>query len=364
MWKKRVHLAMTMALGVLALFFVGPLPAQAAGTVQLLGASVRSSTQVKLSFNQPLSSAAAAQRYAISPQLAVTAAALTDRGYAVLLTTAVQTNAVVYAVTASDLTGVNGEVMAGPGQAVFIGTPLGANTKTSMQDDFNRPSGLVPADVPIGGPWYTVRVNPGNSYGITATPALLGGDGDGAFWSHVTNTSAETDNADVYYKISGSDYYLSAYVLVPSGQAWAPTEIVGLMRLDQYYDTAHARISAFAESPAGYTLRVDWKSTGNKYFSKLPAQLGVEPLVASGVSFDTWHWLQLHVKNSATTGAPGVVEVWLDGALAFQQSTLFVYNRTMTYAELGIMHMVTPGPPATTITDQVRLGTTFQPPSL
>lgn len=164
--------------------------------------------------------------------------------------------------------------------------------------------------------------------------------------------------------ISGTEYYLSAYIFVPSGQEWAPTEVVGLMRLDQFFDTSHARISAFAESEAAFTLRVDWKSEDNIYFSHEPDQNGVEPLVATGVTFDTWHWLQLHVKNSPTARDPGLVEVWVDGALAFREGGTIVFNRKMTYAELGIMHVVTPGPAATTITDQVRLGTEYQPPSL
>ena len=275
-----------------------------------------------------------------------------------MLTTAPQSNAVTYFVSVIAPGG------ASLGSALFIGTALGPVTTSIGHDDFNRPSGFLATDTPFGGPWYSARVDTGNSLGIVSSPALIGGFGDRALFSRVTNTSPDFDNASLYYKISGKEYYVSAYVYVPSGQNWAAGQAVGLFRLDQYYDTAHARLSAFAESPAGFSVRVDWKSTGNTYFSRLPGQGGVEPLVASGVSFDTWHWLQLHVKNSATTGAPGVVEAWIDGRLSYQQTSYYVHTTPMAYAEFGIMHMVTPGPAATTITDQIRLGTGYQQPSL
>jgi hypothetical protein len=337
---------------------VASAPARAS-TSPVGGANVLSSTQVRLTFGAPLTSAeAAALDVSISPALAVQGRSLADGGNSLVLTTAPQSNAVTYLVSVTAPGG------ASLGSALFIGTTLGLNSTSIGHDDFNRPSGFVATDTPFGGSWYTTRVNAGNSMGLVSSPALIGGHGDRAFFSRVTDTDPELDNASLYYKISGKEYYASAYVFVPSGQNWAAGQAVGLLRLDQYYDTAHARLSAFAESPAGFTLRVDWKSTGNTYFSKSPGQGGVEPLVASGMRFDTWHWLQLHVKNSAATGAPGVVEVWIDGRLSFQQTSSYVHTTSMSYAEFGIMHMVTTGPAATTITDQMRLGTSYQQPSL
>ena len=311
---------------------------------------------MKLAFASPVSASDLAS-YAIqvSPSLAVQSRALSGSS-SIVLTTAAQQNATVYYLSVTDGATSLGLVR-------FLGTSLGVNSKTSGQDDFNRPSGFIPTDVPYSGPWYSARLNTGNAMGIVGQPSLLQGYGDGALWSRVANTDPETDNADLYYSIGGSDYYISAYVYIPSGQGWAMGQAVGLMRLDQYFDTAHARLTAWSESPGGYSLRVDWKSTNNTYLSKLPGQTG-EQLVASGVSFDAWHWMQLHVKNSATTGAPGVVQVWLDGALAYERTDLFVFNRVVSYAEFGIMHLVTPAPPAVTVTDQVRLGTTYQQPSL
>ena len=330
-----------------------------ASTSPVSGANVLSSTQVRLTFGAPLTSAeASALAVSISPSLAVQARSLADGGNSLVLTTAPQSNAVTYFVSVTAPGG------ASLGSALFIGTALGPVTTSIGHDDFNRPSGFLATDTPFGGSWYSARVDSGNSLGIVSSPALIGGFGDRALFSRVTNTSPDFDNASLYYKISGKEYYVSAYVYVPSGQNWGAGQAVGLFRLDQYYDTAHARLSAFAESPAGFSVRVDWKSTGNTYFSRLPGQGGVEPLVASGVSFDTWHWLQLHVKNSATTGAPGVVEAWIDGRLSYQQTSYYVHTTPMAYAEFGIMHMVTPGPAATTITDQMRLGTGYQQPSL
>jgi len=366
MTARHTYLSAALAIGVFAaLLLAGPAPARKSPPVRLLGASVLSSTAVKLTFNGPLvPTATDPSHYAVSPELAVESAESADGGYAILLTTSVQANALAYTVTASGLTDLRGRAMAAPGRAAFVGTTLGPNTTSSLQDDFNRPSGLITTDLPISGPWFTVRADPGNSYGIVPSPTLSGGPRDGAFWSNVTTTDPEKDNADVYYAISGTDFFLSAYVFVPGEQDWAPDESVGLMRLDQYYNLSQARVSAFAESPTSFALRVDWKSVGNIYFSREPGQNGVEPLVASGVPFDTWHWLQLHVRNSPDSSSPGLVEVWLDGVLAFRQDTANVSNREMTYAELGIMHVVTPGPAATTITDQVRLGTNYQLPSL
>jgi len=353
-WKITASAAFLLLAAMLV--FVSP---AFASSSPVSGANVLSSTQVRLTFGAPLTAEeASALGLSISPSLAVQGRVLADGGNSLVLTTASQSNAVTYVVSVTAPGG------ASLGNALFIGTTLGPASTSVWQDDFNRPSGVLATDTPFGGGWYTKRVDAGNSLGLVSSPAFIGGSGDRACFSRVTNTDPNLDNASLYYKISGKDYYTSAYVYIPSGQNWAAGQAVGLLRLDQYYDTAHARLTAYTESPAGYSLRVDWKSTGNTYFSKLPGQGGVEPLVASGVSFDAWHWLQLHVKNSTATGAPGVVEAWVDGRLAFQQASYYVQTTSMGYAEFGIMHMVTTGPAATTITDQLRLGTSYQQPSL
>jgi hypothetical protein len=323
------------------------------------GANVLSATSVRLTFGAPLTpTEAEALTIGVRPSLAIGSRTLTDNGYGLVLQTGPQANAIYYTAAVTGPTGAD------LGSALFIGTNLGATTTAGGQDDFNRRSGLVPTDAPITGPWHSTRIDTGNTAGLVTAPSLLGGPGDRAFFSQVLNRDPEQDNASLFYRISGTEYYVSAYVYIPSGQDWAPGQSVGLMRLNQYYYTAHARLSAFAETSSSYSLRVDWKSTGNVYFSRLAAQGGVEPLVASGLAFDRWYWLQLHVKNSPSTGAPGIVEAWVDGQLAYQQTGQYVHTTPMTYAEFGIMHLVTTGPGATTFTDQVRLGTTPQLPSL
>ena len=55
--------------------------------------------------------------------------------------------------------------------------------------------------------------------------------------------------------------------------------------------------------------------------------------------------------------------MFIDGRLAFSQNTIAVQPVAMQNAEVGIMHMASTGPSATTYTDQVRLGTAYQLPS-
>jgi hypothetical protein len=333
-----------------------------AQALKVTGATVHSATAVRVTFDRALTASAADPTlYAVTPGLSVTGAQLVDSGYAVLLQTSLQANALAYTVTVAGVRAANGETLS-TGQARFIGTPLPANSKATGQDDFNRPSGYTASSSPLKGPWYARRVDAGNSTALVTSPSFVPGLGDRSFRSTVTTTDPEKDNASLYYALSGSEYYLSAYVFIPSGQGWLPGQQVGLLRLDQYFNTAHARLTAWYESPATYALAVDWKSTGNVYFSKLPGQGGAEQHVAA-VPFDSWHWLQLHVRNGTSSDPRGLVEVWLDGELRYRRSDAVVFARTMTYAEVGIMHMVSRGPDAVTYTDQVRLGRSPQLPS-
>lgn len=320
----------------------------------VVGASVQTRTTVKILFNTPVtSSAQATSAYAVSPALAVTAATLKDGGRSALLTTGTQTNGVTYRVTVTGVTATDGSPMSGPSSGTFIGTNLGANTTTSAKDDFNRPSGFITSDQPFPGPWLSKDVNTKNSISLVSSPTFGGG---GALYSHVSDTNPETDNALVrYHTNGGKEYYLSAYVYIPSGQGWGSKQEIGLIRLMQSTYTAHARVSAVDQSSASaYSLNVNWKSKGNAYIGPR--------IVATNIPFNSWHQIQMHVKDGSST-SKGRIDVWVDGALRYSQTTLYVYPAGINYAQVGIMHLVTGGPAATTITDEVRMGTTFQSPS-
>ena len=79
------------------------------------------------------------------------------------------------------------------------------------------------------------------------------------------------------------------------------------------------------------------------------------------MTFGEWHWIQLHVKN----GDPGAAEVqaFVDGHLDYEQNTIGVQKAPIQFLEAGIMHMNSVGPAATTITDSIRLGQSYQLPS-
>jgi len=349
---KHVHhwRALVVSFAALVLTLVAVAPALAA--TKATGASVLSGTQVKITFDQSVDTAAASTtRYSISPELSVTAALRTDKNHAVILTTAPQVNAVSYTVTVSGITGLTPD----PQTVLFIGTTKPANSTSSFQDDFNRGSGLVLDDTPISGPWTTLDINssPAGQAGIVTTPVL--GLGSGALRSFVSSLDPSLDNACVRYAIDGSEYFASAYLYVPPGQGWTTGQEVGLIRLNEFASTAHARLTAFYESASAFTIKVNWKQS---------AAIGYhgEVTVASGVTFGEWHWIQLHVKNGAA--GVGKMQAFIDGRLAYQQDTIPVRSQVMQFVEAGIMHMVSTDPSATTITDQVRVGVTYQLPSV
>jgi flagellar hook assembly protein FlgD len=337
-----------LAAAAMLLVIVAPAATAWAAPVHVMGASALDGTHVKISFNQAVdSSAADPASYAMSPALAIGSAVLTDGGNAVLLTTAAQVNAIPYTVSVSDVPGLTPS----PQTATFVGTLLDPASGASFQDDFNRPSGFLPTDTPISGLWTTEFVESGNELNLVSSPTF---EGSGAIQSRVSSLDPEADNASLQYAISANDYYLSAYVNVPSGQFWAADQQVGLLRLDQYPATAQARITAFPESLSAYTLKVNWKESASAGYHG-------DTLVTGGITYGAWHWLQLHVKNGAA--GTGEVQVFVDGQLAFSQNTIPVQSVTMTRAEVGIMHMASSGPAATTYTDDVRMGVGYQLPS-
>ncbi len=331
--------------------------ALAAPPVSVQTASALDSTHVEITFNRAVDSTATnTAHYVFSPALAVSAAVLGNANRSVTLTTAAQANATVYTVTVSGITN-----MRGSGQVKFIGTYLGPNdAKTIFEDDFNRPSGLLPTDTPFAGPWTNLVISAGTSNVVTVNPApnptpTMPWAGSGALYSKDTPLSGENDNANVQARVSASDIYYSAYLDVPR-QTWPAATEVGLLRLNTSAQTAHARLYAFTQSSTAYTLMVNWKNPTGGYNA-------AGSTVATGVTFNQWHWLQMHVRN----GAPGSgeIQVFLDGKLLFQDTSTGVYTGAgkMLYAEAGIMHM-TDTTSASTYTDQLRLGTAYTLPSL
>jgi flagellar hook assembly protein FlgD len=349
--KSRFALAVSAILLVLSAVFAGSALAAAPVTVQ--AASALDATHVKITFNRAVdTSAANTARYSVSPTLAVTAVTLTDLNYSAVLTTATQTNTTAYTVTVSGISGMRSSQ-----QVRFVGTYLGPNdAKTTFEDDFNRPSGLLLTDSPIPGPWTNLNLTVGNTIELRPAPAstpAVAWSGTNALCSRDTPLDPDNDNADVQARVSGNDLYYSAYIYVPR-QSWPAGTEVGLLRLDTAPNTAHASLYAVAQSFSAYSLGVNWKNPTGAYNA-------TGSTAATGVSFNQWHWLQMHVRN----GAPGTgeVQIFLDGKLVFQNSAIGVYAIKMIYAEAGIMHM-TPGATATTYTDQLRFGGVYTLPSI
>ncbi len=349
--KSRFALTVSAILLVVSVVFAGT--ALAAPTVSVDGASALDATHVLISFNRAVdSSAASTSRYSISPALAVTAVTQTNLSRTAVLTTATQANATAYTVTVSGITGMRGSA-----QVRFVGTYLGPNdAKTTFEDDFNRASGFVLTDTPIPGPWTNLNLTVGNTVELrpapTATPAVPW-SGTDSLYSRDTPLDPDNDNADVQARVSGKDLYYSAYIYVPR-QTWPAGTEVGLLRLDNQPNTAHARVYAVTQSFSAFTLGVNWKNPTGAYNA-------TGSTAVTGVGFNQWHWIQMHVRD----GAPGTgeVQVFLDGKLVFQNTSIGVYDIKMIYAEAGIMHM-TPGATATTYTDQLRFGGAYTLPSL
>ena len=331
-------------------------PAGAASPPQVSGVTVLSKTSVKVVFSQPMGSPSATtlSNYGVAPALPVTAATLTDGSRSVVLTTGAQLNGQAYTVTVRNVVAADGTPMIGFGLGDFIGTNQGPNSATAGHDDFNRPSGLVTADAPIPGPWLSSQVSTLNALSLTTNPVF---GGTGALGSHVADVNPDNDNALVRYQLAaGSEYWLSAYVYVPSGQKWGSQQEIGLMRFMQSLEGSMARVSAIDQSSSThFGLNVNWKTTGNAY-------LTTPPVIATDVPFDTWNWIEMHVKEAAN-GSQGEIQVWLNGKLLYGQNSVYVYPAKMVYSQVGIMHLVTQGPAATTITDEVRFGDSYQLPS-
>ena len=319
-----------------------------ASGISVTGASVLSSTQVKITFSSTVdASAASMANYVVSPGLSVSAAVRSDVNHTVILTTSEQVNGTPYAVTVSGITGLAPALQT----AYFIGTPKPVNSLVSFQDDFNRGSGLLSIDAPIPGPWTNEVLTPTGAVDIEGTTTL---NGSGALSSHVPWIDANNDNANLQYAIDGSEFWASTYIYVPASQGWAAGQEVGLIRLNQTDQVAQARLTAFYESASAFTIKVNWKEPGGAYHGDV--------LVTTGVTFGAWHWIQLHVKNGAA--GVGEIQAFVDGHLDFQQNTTAVQNQPITFLEAGIMHMTSVGPAATTITDQIRLGQSYQLPSV
>ena len=149
-----------MALSVLA-----PAQAAAAAPPQVAGATVLSSTSVKVIFTAPVAdpSATSLADYGIAPDLPVSAASLSDGGYSVVLTTATQLNGQSYTVTASNIVGADGTPMTGPSAAAssartWVPTPRPRATTTSTAPAASSPR-MRPSRVP-GLPRSSTRTTP------------------------------------------------------------------------------------------------------------------------------------------------------------------------------------------------------------
>jgi flagellar hook assembly protein FlgD len=315
---------------------IGAAPAAAAPPLRVLDASALDATHVRLSFNQEVTPAdVTAMQLSILPALSVTGRALDPAGQSVLLETTAQVNGRAYTVA---ITGIGNEAFVGalPAAAVLL------------QDDFNRPSGLLTTDLPVPGPWSLTNFDAGEAV-LTKGPAVEGR----SMASTVNWIDGETDNGYLIGKMNARDVFISAMIFIPSGQGWTAAEQAGLLRLSEYPSTAHARITAQGQTATSYTLLVNWKET-SAYHGEVVA--------ATGVTYDTWHWLQLRVKNGVA--GTGVVQVWVDGRLAYQQNTMAVRDVPVTQVEAGIMHFVSTGPSATVYTDLFRAGTQFMLPAV
>ena len=350
--------AVALASLLAALSVLAPAQAAAAAPPQVAGASVLSSTSVKVIFSAPAAdpSATSLADYGIAPDLPVSAASLSDGGYSVVLTTATQLNGQSYTVTASNIVGADGTPMMGPSDGSFIGTNMGPDSSTSGHDDFNRPSGLLTTDAPIPGPWLSSALDPNNSLALTASPVFNGAGALDAF-VHNFNPQLDNDNADLQYKLSGAgEDWLSAYIYVPSGQGWGAGQEVDLVRFMQNLNTSMARVSAVPGSGGtSFGLDINWKTTGNAY-------LVTPPVIASDVPCDAWEWLEMHVRE-ATSSSPGEIQVWLNGSQIYGQESIYVYPAKMTYVQAGIGHVQSSGPDSRVITDEVRFGDSYELPS-
>ena len=230
------------ALAVTILSFAGAAPALAAPHVA--GVTVLSSTSVKVVFDTAVTNPSATdlRNYGIAPDLPVKAASLSDGGHSVVLTTARQVNGQTYTATAARIAG--GGVMPSPERGSFIGTVQGPDSATSGHDDFNRPEGLSGNDVPLPGPWTSFEISTLNRLSLTGARVF---GGSGALDSFVSDTDPELDNALVRYRLADRDeYWLSAYLYVPSGQRWgSQQEIGGVHTLAAVaYDTSGHRSTA------------------------------------------------------------------------------------------------------------------------
>jgi hypothetical protein len=337
-------------------------PAASAAPPQVAGATVISNSSVKIVFAAAVDAATAGDvsHYVITPSfgagaaLTVRSATVTDSARSVVLATSQQLPGVPYTVRVSGVLGDDGQPMAAPGESGFLGIDLGPNSPSSMHDDFNRPSGLAEADLPIPGPWLSADISTANSLSLDSSPTF---EGAGSLHSHVADINPARDNALVRYKIkSGNEYYLSAYVYIPT-QTWSADQVVSVLRLDEFEFTTQARLAATFDDASHFSLSVDWRR------SQLDVALGNPRTVATGLEFDRWYWLQLHVRNSTST-TTGAVTVWVDGVDRLDLSPVTVANVKMIYAEFGVGHVVTDGPAATVYTDEARLGTDKQPPAL
>jgi flagellar hook assembly protein FlgD len=334
-----VALALFALVGALAVASAGAKPAKAP---YVAGASALGPTSVKVTFDKRIDPAALdAMQVEITPSLEVTGVSAVDDGYGLMVTTATQDDATLY--TLQVTAGIRLERTS----AAFIGAADPAFTV--VQDDFNRPSGYATTDLPRPGPWTWALQDGGRLRSITS-PAMQGA----SLYANVWGLDGQHDNAYVSYGTGAQDeLFASAYAYIPSGQGWTPEVQVGLLRFSESEFTAHARLTAVGDTESTYGLMVNWKQDGGYHG---------DTLIASGIAYDTWHWLQLRVKNGAA--GSGVIQVWVDGALIYEQNVFEVREIPMYRAEVGIMHLVSAGPAARVVFDQARLGLGYQPVSV
>lgn len=347
--------AAATALLASALLMALPQISQAAAP-HLQGATVISSVRVKLLFDTPLGSGATARsHYRIrwaGGSLGIVSARLVNGGQAVSLRTRPQRNARNYTVTATGVPAADGTPMSAAATQTFVGTSLGPVSPTLVHDDFNRPSGYSTADTPFPGPWLDDQINVQNKLSLVQDHVLEGAYALRSFVSD-TNPTDNNDNALVRYKIkSGPLYFASVYVYIPP-QAWDRAQEIGLIRLDQFEYSSQARLSAVYRSGTTWSLQVRWKKG-----------LGVwntPRIAASSLRFGRWYRIQLMVHNTTTT-QKGAIGVWLNGRRVYHLSPAAVANVPMTYAETGIMHLISDGPAATVYFDQAAISTHKLPP--
>jgi hypothetical protein len=346
--------AVTALVASVALLAIPPISQAAEPHMQ--GASVISSGRVKLLFDTTLGSGASARsHYRIKwakGSLGIISTRLTDGGQSVVLRTHLQRNARHYTVTATAVPGSDGTPMSVPAVQSFVGTSLGPNSPTLVHDDFNRPSGFATTDTPFPGPWLSDQINHQNKLALVPTHPLEGAAALRSFVSD-TNPLDNNDNALVRYKIkSGPLYFASVYVYIPK-QSWDRAQEIGLIRLDQFEFSSQARLSAVYRSGNTWSLQVRWKKA-----------LGVwntPRVTATSLHFGRWYRIQLMVRNT-TAAQKGAIAAWLNGRRVYYQSPATVANVPMTYAETGIMHLISDGPAAIVYFDQAAISTHKLPP--